>query len=201
MKQPLLVSSSLLAGLLVCLAAAPASAQDSTPPPAAPMNTPPPASSSSMGGGAIGVGATTFLAPTTGNIGSPVTGAEFVYDMPVFHLEAVLGLAHVSPSMGDGSTAVSFGVGGWYHLAKGNMADFSIGGSAGLNYASVPAPGNSSTGFTLEPGAEARVFLSPNFALSARVGFAITFGDNNADTNILLAGQTTGGLAFTYFFR
>jgi hypothetical protein len=201
MKKPLLVSSSLLAGLLVCLVAANASAQDSTPPPAAPMASSPPPASTSSGGGVIGVGATTFLAPSTGNIPGPVAGAEFVYDMPVFHIEGVLGFLHNSPAVGDSSTFVSFGVAGWYHLAKGNMADFSIGGGAGLQYASIPAPGNSSTGFTLEPGAEARVFLSPNFALSARVGFAITFGDNNADTNFLLNGQTTGGLAFTYFFR
>jgi len=200
MKKTLLVPS-LLGGLIVCSAAAPALAQDSTPPPAAPMSPPPASGGSSMGGGAIGIGATTFLAPSTGNVPLPVTGAEFVYDMPVFHIEGVLGFAHVSPAMGNSTTAVSFGVAGWYHLAKGNMADFSVGGSAGLNYLSAGGAAGSSTGFTLEPGAEARVFLSPNFALSARVGFAITFGDNNADTNILLNGQTTGGLAFTYFFR
>ena len=121
--------------------------------------------------------------------------------MPVFHIEGVLGFSHVSPSAGGSSTNVDFGVAGWYHLARGTNADFSIGGSAGLVYASAMGAGNSSTGFTLEPGAEARVFLTPNFALSARVGFAITFGDNSADTDFRLNGQTTGGLAFTYFFR
>ncbi|HEY4392786.1 MAG TPA: hypothetical protein VGP64_01935 [Polyangia bacterium] len=158
-------------------------------------------------GGTIGVGAETLLAPSAGNNGS-ITGAEFVYDMPVFHVEALLGFVHTSPSTGASGTGVAFGVAGWYHLAKGNMADFSVGGSAGLNYASAGGGAASSTGFTLEPGAEARVFLSPNFALSARVGFAITFGDNNASTNFLLGGQTTGanaatagGLGFTYFFR
>lgn len=212
MKKPLLVSSSLLAGLFVCLAAAPASAQDSTPPPAAPMASPPPSSGggSMNSGGVIGVGAETFLAPSTGNNG-PITGAEFVYDMSAFHIEGLLGFGTSSPPMGGSTTTVAFGVAGWYHLAKGSMADFSIGGGAGLNYTSIPAPGTSSTGFTLEPGAEARVFLSPNFALSARVGFAITFGDNNANTNFLLAGQnsggsttaagTFGGFGFTYFFR
>ncbi len=64
---------------------------------------------------------------------------------------------------------------------------------------------SSATGFTLEPGALARVFLTPNFALEGRVGFAITFGDNNADTVIIsLGGQTTAttaGFGFTYFIR
>ena len=201
MKKPLLVSSSLLAGLLVCLAASNASAQDSTPPPAAaaPMNAPPPASSS-MNSGAIGIGAEAWLAPALGN-NIPLAGAEFVYDMPAFHIEGVLGFRDQSPPAGGSTTDFGVGAAGWYHLAKGVNADFSVGGGAGLLYHSAPGPGMSSTGFTLEPGAEARVFLSPNFALSARVGFAISFGDNNATTNFVLAGQTTGGVGFTYFFR
>ncbi len=200
MKKPLLVSSSLLAGLLVCLAAAPVSAQESSPPPPA---TTPPANSApitSVGSGAIGVGAEVWLAPTVGNNPNPLTGAEFVYDMPVFHIEGVLGFNHTSQN-GASTTGVSVGVAGWYHLARGTNADFSVGGGAGLIYASAMGAGNSSTGFTLEPGAEARVFLSPNFALSCRVGFAISFGDNNAPTSFTLNGQTTGGLGFTYFFR
>jgi hypothetical protein len=191
MKKPLLVSSSLLAGLLVCLAAAPASAQDSTPPP--PASSPPPAASSNMGGGAIGVGAVEWL--------SGVTGAEFVYDMPVFHIEANLGYQHTSHADNTSDSLLMLGVSGWYHLAKGSMADFSIGGGAAIIYNSPVGPGNSTTDFALEPGAEARVFLSPNFALSARTGVAITFGDNNADTTIQIAGQVVTAFGFTYFFR
>jgi hypothetical protein len=194
MKKPLLVSSSLLAGLLVCLAAAPASAQDSTsPPPAATTTSPPPASSSSMGGGAIGIGAVEWL--------SGVTGAQFVYDMPVFHIEANLGYDHISHADNTADSLFQIGVAGWYHLAKGNMADFSIGGGAALVYNSPRGAGTSSTGFALEPGAEARVFLSPNFALSARTGVAITFGDNNLDTTFSIGGQVVTGFGFTYFFR
>jgi hypothetical protein len=205
MKKTLLVSS-LLGGLIVCSAAAPALAQDSTPPPAAPMSPPPAAasSSSSMGGGAIGVGAVTWLGSAANPLGvttsTPIAGGEFVYDMPVFHLEGVFGFDHASNN-GASATDVRFGVAGWYHLARGTNADFSIGGGAGLIYASATGAGNSATAFTLEPGAEGRVFLSPNFALSARVGFAITFGDNNAPTVFSLAGQTTEMFGFTYFFR
>ena len=93
-----------------------------------------------------------------------------------------------------------FGVGGWYHLFRGVNSDFSLGGVAGLLYDS-PAGAPSTTSFTLEPGAEARVFLTPNFALEGRVGFAITFGDNNANTVISLGGQTTATFGFTYFIR
>jgi hypothetical protein len=158
-----------------------------------------------MGGGAIGVGAVTWLGNTGNALGittnpSPVAGGEFVYDMSMAHIEAAIGFDHVSVGGASGSD-FRFGVAGWYHLAKGSMADFSVGGGAGLIYLSAMGAGNSSTAFTLEPGAEARVFLSPNFALSCRVGLAFTFGDNNSATVIQLAGQTTGALGFTYFFR
>jgi hypothetical protein len=145
-------------------------------------------------GGAIGVGAVEFLSPI-------ITGGQFVYDMPQFHIEALLGYQHISnANNGGSSTVLDVGVAGWYHLARGSMADFSIGGGVGLIYNS-PIGGNSSTGFAIEPGAEGRVFLSPNFALSGRVGVAITTGDNNTATTISIAGQRTAALGFTYFFR
>jgi hypothetical protein len=195
MKKTLLVPS-LLGGLIVCSAAAPALAQDSTPPPAAPMSPPPAAasSSSSMGGGAIGIGAEAFL--------SGLNGAEFVYDTSMFHIEAILGYQHISQANNGGSSSeFQFGVAGWYHLARGSNADFSIGGGVGLDYHSPMAPAGSFTTFAIEPGAEARFFFSPNFAINARVGFAITTGDNNQPTAFAINGQETGGLGFTYFFR
>ncbi|HLK93421.1 MAG TPA: hypothetical protein VKZ18_26245 [Polyangia bacterium] len=199
MKKPLFLSS--LGGLIVCLASLPALAQESTSPPPSsppPASAPPPASSSNMGDGAMGVGAVVWLGGAGTN--GPVTGAQFVYDMSAFHVEGVFGFDHVSNN-GASQTGVAVGVAGWYHLAKGQNADFSIGGGAGLVYASAMGAGASETGFSLEPGAEARWFPSPNFALSARVGFAIGFGDNNAPTTFTLNGQTTGGIGFTYFFR
>jgi hypothetical protein len=194
MKKPLfLLTSSLVGGLFLCLAA-PASAQESTPPPAAPMSPPPQSSSaSSSGGGVIGIGAVEWLSPF-------VTGGEFVYDTSPFHIEAALGFAHASQNGASGSN-FDIGVAGWYHLAKGANADFSIGGGAGLQYTSAPGAGNSQTLFALEPGIEARAFLSQNFALTFRAGFAITFGDNNAATTISLGGQGSGQFGFVYFFR
>lgn len=193
MKKPLLLS--LLGGLALC-AATPAFAQTEPPPPAtAPPPNSAPVTSVGNGGGAIGIGAVEWLSPDM-----TLTGAQFVYDMPVFHLEALLGYDHQSHADNTANSHFDFGVAGWYHLARGTNADFSIGGGAGLHYNS-PTGNGLSTQFTLEPGAEARVFLSPNFALSFRVGVTITFGDNNSDTTLSIAGQTAGAVGFTYFFR
>ncbi len=173
MQKPHFRLSSLLCGALaVCALTAPARAQDPTSPP--PANLSPPANSSSgpvLAGGAIGIGALQWL-----NNGG--TDAEFVYDQPVFHIEAGLGFAHVGHANNNTSdTNVRFGVGGWYHLARGSMADFSVGGDVRMIHVST-SPGGSGTNWALEPGAEARIFLSPNFAFSGRVGFSFSFGDN-----------------------
>jgi hypothetical protein len=192
MKKGPFLSSLLLGGLALTLTASSALAQTETaPPPAAP---PPVVVSSgySNGGAGIGIGAVDTL--------GGLAGGQFVYDQAMFHLEGILGYQHISRALGmPSSTNFGFGVGGWYHLFRGINSDFSLGGVAGIIYAST-GPG-SSTGFTLEPGAEARVFLTPNFALEGRVGFAITFGDNNADTVISLGGQTNATFGFTYFIR
>ena len=193
MKKPLFLSSLLLGGLALTLAAAPAMAQtDATPPPASPPPTAVVVSSPSGGGAGIGIGAVAWL--------GGLTGAQVVYDQTMFHIEGTLGYFHTSPAgMGASGSNFQFGAGGWYHLFRGVNSDFSIGGGAGLTYAT--GGGVSTTTFDLEPGAEARVFLTPNVALSGRVGFAITFGDGNTPTNININGQTTAGFGFTYFIR
>ncbi len=192
MKKPPLLSSLLLGGLALTLATSPALAQtDLTPPPA---TTPPPVvvSTPAGGGAGIGIGAVDTL--------GGLAGGQFVYDQAMFHIEGILGYSHTSrPLMMPSSSTFEIGAGGWYHLFRGVNSDFSLGGVAGLGYTS--AAGASTTSFTLEPGAEARVFLTPNFALEGRVGFAITFGDNNSNTVISLGGQTNATFGFTYFIR
>jgi hypothetical protein len=194
MKKPLFRLSSIMCGALaICALTAPARAQEPTSPPPA---SPPPAAPSSgpvLAGGAIGIGALQWLNPGG-------TDAEFVYDQPIFHVEAGVGFDHVSHANNTSNSDFRFGVGGWYHLARGSMADFSVGGDVRMIYASA-SPGGSGTNFAIEPGAEARIFLSPNFAFSGRVGFSFSFGDNNQDTTYGLGGQTIGALGFTYFFR
>jgi hypothetical protein len=190
-KSPLLLPY-LLGGLALTVAA-PAFAQTDAPPPAA---TNPPAavvvSSPSGGGAGIGIGAVATL--------GGLAGGQFVYDQAMFHVEAILEYDHTSRAgMMPSTSDFEFGAGGWYHLFRGVNSDFSLGGVAGIFYTSTG--GVSGTAFTLEPGAQARVFLTPNFALSGRVGFAITFGDNNADTVISLGGQTEAAFGFTYFIR
>ena len=193
MKSPRLRLTSIVMGALaVCALAAPVRAQE--PPPAAPPpSAPPPSSGPVLAGGAIGIGALQWLS-------GGGTDAEFVYDQPMFHVELGLGYDHASHADNTSDSTFRFGVGGWYHLSRGSMADFSIGGAVRMIYVSGMGPG-SGTNFGLEPGAEARIFLSPNFAFSGRVGFAITLGDNNQDTTFSIGGQTIGALGFTYFFR
>jgi hypothetical protein len=193
MKKPLFIPSLLLGALALTLAAAPAMAQtDATPPPAAPPPAAVVVSSPSGGGAGLGFGAVAWL--------GGLAGAQVVFDQTMFHIEGTLSYVHTSgPGMAPSASDFQFGAGGWYHLFRGVNSDFSIGGAAGLNYAT--AAGGSTTSFDLEPGAEARVFLTPNFALSGRVGFSITFGDANTATNINIGGQTTAGFGFTYFIR
>jgi hypothetical protein len=203
MKKAPLLSSLLLGGLALTLAATPALAQTETAPP--PNNNPPASvvlTTPSGGGAGIGIGAVATL--------GGLAGGQVVYDLAMFHIEGILGYQHISrANMMPSSSNFGFGVGGWYHLFRGVNSDFSLGGLAGIIYGSTGP--TSATGFTLEPGAQARVFLTPNFALEGRVGFAITFGDNNADTTITIGGQTTAngpanlgtnaGFGFTYFIR
>ncbi|HXU62120.1 MAG TPA: hypothetical protein VN962_10485 [Polyangia bacterium] len=186
------LTSFLMGALAVCALGAPVHAQE--PPPPAPPPAGAPSSGPVLAGGAIGLGALQWLS-------GGGTDLEFVYDQPVFHVEVGLGYDHTSYA-GDNTSDSDFrfGVGGWYHLARGSMADFSIGGALRMIYG-TDRGGGSGTNFGLEPGAEARVFLSPNFALSGRVGFAITFGDGNQNTTFSLGGQTIGAFGFTYFFR
>jgi len=82
----------------------------------------------------------------------------------------------------------------------GKVADFSLGGTVGLEYASL-AGGGSQTSFLLAPGAQARLFLSPNFALMGDVGLVIAFGDNNRETDFDIGGETVADFGFAYFFR
>ncbi len=131
-----------------------------------------------------------------------MTGAEFVYD----HADVPhRGRPRLRPRFARQQQRLdsdfTVGVSGWYHLARGNNADFSIGGGAGLFYTVTAGQEFVRPRFALEPGAEARVFLTPNFALTGRVGIAITFGDNNSDTTLSIAGQETAAFGFTYFFR
>jgi hypothetical protein len=66
--------------------------------------------------------------------------------------------------------------------------------------------------FIIEPGVNARVFVTSNVAISGRVGLTMAFGDATPATNnpngtrvqsssVAMNGQVNGALGFTYFFR
>jgi len=185
---------SLIAVALLGLSAT-AQAQD-TPPPSEPPPPPPPAthhSSSSGDGAGIGVGAGVTL--TGGAFG------QFVYDQPIWHLEGLFTFGSFSNGGADRATAIGFGAGGWYHFHRGQASDFSLGGALTVQTVSAGG-GGSATVTAFEPGAQVRAFITPNVALSARVGLAFQFGDTmGGGTDIQLLGQAQGAFGFTYFFR
>ena len=183
-----------LIALAVLGLSATAQAQD-TPPPSEPPPPPPTAhrSSSSGDGAGIGVGAGVTL--TAGTFG------QFVYDQAIWHLEGLFTFGSFSNGGADRVTAIGFGAGGWYHFHRGASSDFSLGGA--LTVGTVSAGGGGSTTVTaFEPGAQVRAFITPNVALSARVGLAFQFGDTmGGGTDIQLLGQPQAAFGFTYFFR
>lgn len=167
-----------------------AQAQD-TPPPAPP----PPAPSHSSGGGAgIGVGAMISLA------GFPA--AQFVYDQDMWHLEGLFALDSTTQGAAGRQTHVTFGAGGWYHLHRGASSDFSLGVALVVDNTSPPGGGGSSTLTSVEPGAMARAFVTPNVAVHGRLGLAMVLGDTpGGGTDFSLLGQPVLAFGFTYFFR
>ena len=160
-------------------------------------------SGNGSGGAGFGVGAAAFL--------SGMAGVEAVYDQPRWHIEGLLGFDSRDGLVANAPTTTefTFGVRGWYHLHQGTNADFSVGGGVGFDHfsTSVTTPVNtvstSGTETFFEPGAEARVFLTPNFALFGLAGFTLAFGDvvNGNNTGIGFGSQVNAAFGFTYFFR
>jgi hypothetical protein len=174
--------------------AAPAQAQDPTSPPPPQEERVVTRSSSGGSGAGLGVGGVVWL--------SGFSGAQVVYDQAMWHIEGVLAFGSFDNGAADNTTAFNFGAAGWYHLHRGSSSDFSLGGGIGVISTSNP---DSST-FVFEPGALARIFLTPNVALFARTGIAAVFGDGDPVTGaggerVVLFGQTTSSFGFTYFFR
>jgi hypothetical protein len=174
-----------------------AQAQD-TPPPSEPPPSPPPAvhhSSSSGDGAGLGIGATVPLS----GVGS-FPAANVVYDTSLFHIEGLLSFTSDPPpgGMGDRTNIWLFGAGGWYHLHRGASSDLSVGGVVAIEYTSNP--GGSNTITVLEPGINARAFLTSNFAIFFRAGLVIGLG-NDDGAEFAFGGQPLLLGGFTYFLR
>ena len=174
-----------------------ASAQaQETPPPSEPPPPPPAHHSSSGGGGGagIGVGAVVTL--------SQFVAASVVYDQDMWHLEGMFALDSLSAGAAGRQTHITFGAGGWYHLHRGASSDFSLGVALAVDNTSPPGGGGSQTLTSVEPGAMARVFLTPNVAVHGRMGLAMILGDTGGGgTDFHLGGEPVVAFGFTYFFR
>jgi hypothetical protein len=134
--------------------------------------------------GPLGVGASAML---TGPIGPSV-----VYDAGLFHIEGILGFAS------NGATDFALGGRFWYHIHTAQSADFSLGGGVGVTSTDPDGPDEGTTDVHIDVGAQIRVFLVPNVALSAAAGLAIISGDD-ADL-VGVFGDLVGDAGITYYF-
>ncbi|MEO5769378.1 MAG: hypothetical protein ABIS92_13590 [Polyangia bacterium] len=151
---------------------------------------------SNRGGAGLGVGASAFL--------GGFVGPSVVYDLPRFHLEGVLGFSRLhNAGPGDTSTTrFQLGARGWYHLHQGVNSDFSIGGGFAVRTINN-GNGGSANQTLIEPGAQARLFLTPNFTFNGTLGVIFALGDaiDGTSTGWGIDAQLLGGFGFTYFFR
>lgn len=160
--------ASLLALCALCLVAPAAAAQ----------------SGDAMG---LGVGAQAFLTQT-----DPPAGASVTYDMGVFHVDGILAFTTLQ------QTRVLGGARFYYSLHRKASSDLSVGAGVGVNF----VDGDEDVGevnFTSyhgEVGGKIRVFVVPNVALSAGLGFGLIAGDEDG---FVFAGQFVGTFGVTYF--
>lgn len=151
---------------------------------------------SNRGGAGLGVGASAFL--------GGLVGPSVVYDLPRFHIEGVVGFSRVDNGGANDAhdTRFQLGARGWYHLHQGVNSDFSIGGGFGVRTFNN-GNGVSANQTLIEPGAQARLFLTPNFTFNGTLGFIFALGDtfDGSRTGWGIDAQLLGGFGFTYFFR
>ncbi|HEX5061571.1 MAG TPA: hypothetical protein VFV99_19520 [Kofleriaceae bacterium] len=141
--------------------------------------------------GSIGVGAEFMITPITP---FALGGASLTYDAGAFHVGGFLGFED-----GDGPDNTDFTIGGrfYYHVHSTAMSDFGIGGSLGIVSLDAPMGADRQTGLFIDPGAQIRLFLAANVAISAQVGVSIGTMDASG---VAITGQTIGGGIHYYFF-
>lgn len=144
--------------------------------------------------GTIGVGVEYGLAslPLTGGSSLAIGGPSINYDTGKFHAGGFFALYD-----GGGTNDTTFGIGGrfYYHLHATAMSDFSIGGTLGM--LSIDTGPDRATLMSVEPGAQIRMFVAANVALSFSVGLAI--GAFDAD-GFALTGQANASAGVHYYF-
>ncbi len=141
--------------------------------------------------GTLGVGAEYQLAG--------IGGASLNYDAGDFHVGGFLGFADGG---GDDDTTWALGGRFYYHLHSTTDADFSLGG--GLGIASVPDPmggGDEASLIYLEGGAQIRLFLAANVAVSASTGLVLGLSDADGVAVTGAGGVGLGaGVGLHYYF-
>jgi hypothetical protein len=130
---------------------------------------------------------------------SGLGGVSGTYDAGAFHAGLALGLADK-----DAAGDTVFQVAGrfFWHVAGSAQADFSLGGSVGLETVTIPAMAmmNSTTDVNvyIEPGFQIRAFIVPHVALSFTGGISIGVAH---DSTVVITGQGLDGEAgVTYYF-
>ncbi len=115
-------------------------------------------------------------------------GMAFTYDNVVWRADALL--------MVQDRANTDFFVAGrfWYPVHSRGLSDFSIGGGLGVMH---PGATNSSNTTSIEAGAQVRIFVVPNVALTGTVGFGLVSGPTD---NWALSGHPLGVLGISYFF-
>ena len=121
-------------------------------------------------------------------------GASLNYDAGEFHVGGFLGFSDP-----DGPDNTAFDVGGrfFYHVHSTAMSDFGIGGSLGILSARFMGNPDRQTLVFLDPGAQIRLFLAANVAISASLGVSIGVVDASG---VEITGQTIGAGLHYYFF-
>ncbi len=140
--------------------------------------------------GSLGVGAEYTL------LG--IGGASVNFDQGDFHAGGFFGYRSDGPSTDDENYELDLGGRFFYHLHSTAMSDFSLGGQLGLQLLNDALPGGEdATVVEIDLGAQIRVFVVSNVALSATVGLAIGTADAE---EVQVRGNVIGDVGIHYYF-
>lgn len=127
-----------------------------------------------------------------------VGGASVNYDQGDFHVGGFMGYRSDGPNDNDDRYELDLGGRFFYHLHSTAMSDFSLGGQVAIQMLDDALPDDQdATIFEVDLGAQIRVFVASNVALSATVGLALATAD--AD-EVQISGNVVGNVGIHYYF-
>jgi hypothetical protein len=131
-------------------------------------------------------------------------GASLVYDGGKFHAGAFFGFGNNDFSLDPGNvkTDVDFGAQAFFHIHSTAMSDFGVGGSLGYRAVNFyddnnPNTDDSASYLYFDLGAQIRVFVVSNVALSGTLGLSI--GTADAD-GVAVGGDPVADFGVHYYF-